>query len=124
MEKNAPPADVTEGEVISPLGQVRNLIEEVRALAEVEVDYVKARISYSGGILRKAGLFALLALLFLSSAVIALIIGLLLIVANYWGPIVATLVVVALFATAALGAALYARNTARKLKFEEDTGHG
>ena len=117
MEKNAPPADVTEGEVISPLGQVCNLIEEVRALAEVEVDYVKARISYSGGILRKAGLFALLALLFLSSAVIALIIGLLLIVASYWGPIVATLVVVALFAAAALGAALYARNTVRKLKF-------
>ena len=46
------------------------------------------------------------------------------IAASYWGPIVATLVVVALFAAAALGAALYARNTARKLKFEEDAGHG
>ena len=124
MEKNLPPADVTASEPASPLAQVRDLIDEVRGLAEAEVAYAKARISYSGGILRKAGLFALLAFLCFSAAIVALVLGLLLIAASFWGPLVATLIIVSLLVVATVGSALYARKTARKLKFEEGDSNG
>jgi hypothetical protein len=110
-EKETPP---------SPGAQISGLIGEVRALANAELDYAKARLSYSGGILRKAGIFAILAVVALSSAVVALILGILLIVASYFGPWIATIAVVITFGLAALIFAMIARNTARNLSFDGD----
>lgn len=117
MDKDTSPAEI---EHPSPTEQVRTLVDDVRALAAAEIDYAKARLSYSGGILRKAGIWAFLAIFFLSGAIVALILGLLLILSQYVGPWIATLLVVIGFALAAWGAALAARRTANNLKFDSE----
>jgi Putative Actinobacterial Holin-X, holin superfamily III len=124
MEKDSIPAEPVEEAAPSPADQVIALFGEVRNLAAAEMDYAKARLSYSGGVLRKAGLLAFLSLLALSGAAMALILGLLLIIASYFGPIVATLVVVITFAIATWVLAMAARNTSRNLKFDEDEKDG
>ncbi len=120
MEKDSIPAETVEQEASSPAEQVTALFGEVRSLAAAEIEYAKARLSYSGGVMRKAGLLALLSLLALSGAAMALILGLLLIVSSYFGPIVATLAVVTTFTVATWALGVSARNTARNLKFDED----
>jgi F0F1-type ATP synthase assembly protein I len=66
-----------------------------------------------------AGIYALFAILSLSAAAIGLVVGLLLITASYFGPWVATLIVVLVFGLAAWILALRARKTARALNFDE-----
>jgi hypothetical protein len=117
MEKDVSPAKNIAAEPPSPAEQVRGLVEDVRSLAEAEIDYAKARLSYSGGIVRRAGLWAFVALFSLSGAIIALILGLLLILTSYIGPWAATAIVVIAFALVAWGAAVVARRTANNLKF-------
>ena len=92
----------------------------MRSLAEAEWNYAKSRLSYSGGVARKAGLYALLAALALASAGVALILGILLIVSSYYGPWIATVSVVIVSGLAAFLFAISARNTARNLNFTED----
>lgn len=104
----------------SPRDQIAGLVSDVQSLAQAEWDYAKARLSYSGGVARKAGLYALLAIVALSSAGVALILGLLLIVTSYYGPWIATASVVILSSLAAFLFAISARNTARNLSFPED----
>lgn len=124
MEQNSSPAEDIDCAPPSPADQVRSLVSDVRALAEAEISYAKARLSYSGGILRKAGIWAFLAIFFLSGAIIALILGLLLILSLYLGPWIATATVVIGFTLAAWGAALVARRTANNLKFDEGSDNG
>ncbi len=121
MDENTSPADLDDNDAapLSPAEQVRTLVADVRALAEAEIDYAKARLSYSGGIIRKAGIWAFLAIFFFSGAIIALILGLLLILSQYLGPWLATAIVVVGFALAAWGAGQIARRTAYNLKFSE-----
>lgn len=123
MDNDTSPAADSEAVPPSPAEQVRTLVADVRALAEAEIDYAKARLNYSGGILRKAGIWAFLAIFFLSGAIIALILGLLLILNHYLGPWLATAIVVTGFALAAWGAGLVARRTANNLKFDDGDVH-
>lgn len=123
MENDTSPAGGTQTEPPSPAEQVRTLVADVRALAEAEIDYAKARLSYSGGIIRKAGIWALLAIFFLSGAIIALILGLLLILTALVGPLLSTFIVVVGFTMAAVVAGIVARRTANNLKFDEDPNH-
>jgi len=120
MNENESLVGPAEGDVQSPVAQVRALVDEVKALADAEIAYAKARIGYSGGIIRKAGQWALVSILLLAATAIALVLGILLIIAHYWGPVVATLTVVLFFAATAVLAAIYARNIARRLSFAED----
>jgi hypothetical protein len=124
MEKDASHADDVATDPQSPIDQVRGLVEDVRSLAEAEIDYAKARLSYSGGVIRKAGLCAFVALFSLCGAIIALILGLLLILTSYIGPWAATGMVVIAFALVAWGSALAARRTANNLKFGEGDPDG
>lgn len=124
MEQNSSPAEDIDPATPSPAEQVRALVSDVRILAEAEISYAKARLSYSGGILRKAGIWAFLAIFFLSGAIVALILGLLLILNLYLGPWMATTMVVIGFMVAAWGAALIARRTANNLKFDEGSDNG
>jgi Flp pilus assembly protein TadB len=103
-----------------PRAQIAELVNDVRNLAEAEWDYAKARLVYSGGVVRKAGLYALLSILALCGASIAMVLGILLIVASYFGPWVATIAVVAAFSLAAFVLAISARKTARNLSFAQD----
>ena len=122
MDKDSIPPIVQDDDAPSPRDQIAGLVSDVQSLAQAEWDYAKARLSYSGGIARKAGLYALLAIVALSSAGVALILGTLLIVASYFGPWIATASVVILSCLAAFLFAISARNTARNLSFTEDDG--
>ncbi len=124
MESDRIPPDFNTEDVSdlpTPRAQISALFQDVRSLAETEINYAKARLSYSGGIIRKAGIWAVLSLLFLVGAVIALILGLLLIVHSYWGPWVATVSIVLIFGLSAFFAALKARNMAQNLSFSENS---
>lgn len=123
-DKDAQLADDVATAQPSPIEQVRGLVQDVRSLAQAEIDYAKARLSYSGGIIRRAGLWAFVALFSLSGAIIALILGLLLILTSYIGPWAATGMVVIAFALVAWGSALAARRTANNLKFGEGDPDG
>ena len=120
MDKDSIPPIVQNDEAPSPRDQVAGLFSDVQSLAQAEWDYAKARLVYSGAVARKAGLYALLAIVALSSAGVALILGILLIVSNYFGPWVATASVVITSCLAAFLFAISARNTARNLSFNED----
>lgn len=120
MENDSIPPIVHDDDVPSPRDQIAGLVGDVQSLALAEWDYAKARLVYSGGVARKAGLYALLAIVALSSAGVALILGILLIVSNYYGPWVATASVVITSCLAAFLFAINARNTARNLSFNED----
>jgi hypothetical protein len=122
MDQNQPPPlveeDRNEGPP-SPHAQIAELVGDVRALAEAEWEYTLARLTYSGGVVRKAGIYALLALLAISAAAFALVVGTLLIIASYWGPWEATGITVAVFSFAAFLFSLRARSTAKNLSFAE-----
>ena len=124
MDKDTSPASDTEVAPPSPTEQVRTLVADVRALAGAEIEYAKARLSYSGGVIRKGGIFGFFGIFFLSGAIIALILGLLLILNHYVGPWWATAIVVVGFTLAAWGAGSAARRTANNLKFDEGDDHG
>lgn len=110
------PSDVSES---SAQEQIAALILDGRELVQTELAYYKGRINYSGELVKRAGLWASVALFCLFGAVIALILGILLIIAHYAGPIVATISVTLAFICAAIIFALYARANARKLAFPE-----
>lgn len=123
MDKDSIPPIVEADEIPSPREQIAGLVVDVQSLAQAEWNYAKARLSYSGGIARKAGLYALLAVVALSSAGVALILGILLIIASYFGPWIATASVVIVSVSAAFLFAVSARNTARNLSFTKDDGN-
>ena len=120
MDKDSIPPIVHDDEALSPRDQIAGLVSDVQSLAQAEWDYAKARLSYSGEVARKAGLYALLAIVAVSSAGVALILGILLIVNSYFGPWIATISVVFVCSLAAFLFAISARNTARNLSFTED----
>lgn len=124
MTQHSIPPETESEETLSPREQISGLVSDVRTLAEAEWEYARARLSYSGGVVRKAGIYALLAILALSAAAVALVLGILLIVASYFGPWVATIAVVLVFSFAAYLFAISARKTARNLNFAEDESDG
>ena len=73
MENDNIPPRVHNDEAPSPRDQIAGLVSDVQSLAQAEWHYAKARLSYSGGVARKAGLYALLAIVALSAAGVALI---------------------------------------------------
>lgn len=119
MTKDSIPPESRTEEPPTPGAQIAGLVSDVRDLAEAEWEYARARLSYSGGVVRKAGIYALIAVLLLSAAAIALVVGTLLIIASYWGPWAATALTVITFSFAAWACAVRARATARNLSFTE-----
>lgn len=123
MEKDIAPAlRDSDKEPPRPVEQIRGLVEDMKALAFAELDYAKARLGYSGGILRNAGIYAVVSLALMTGALIALILGVLLIAAEYLGIIGATALVVGVSLLLAVLFGMAARNTARKLSFKELQG--
>ena len=117
-EEQIPPE--TSADPVAPRAQIAGLIEDVKALAQAEIDYARARLSYSGAIAKRAGLFALLAFMVFGSACIALVIGTMLIIDHYWGPWAATIITVLSFALIALLLGLRAQAIAKRLDFGGD----
>lgn len=104
--------------------QLALLMADAKHLAKTELEYVKLRAAYSGGVAKKVGLYGAVAVAFGFCAVIGLVGGLLLVVDAYLGPIAATVSVTGLFAAIAIAAALMARSHARKLSFKDENDDG
>jgi Putative Actinobacterial Holin-X, holin superfamily III len=115
--------DIDEGiEPIQPREHVARLVGDFRVMAEAEVNYYRARFSYSAGIAKSTSLFVALALFCVMGAVTALILGLLLALAEVIGFIGATFCMTLLFIVVAALFAMAARNNVRKLSFPEIEG--
>ncbi len=104
--------------------QLALLMADVKHLAKTELEYVKLRAAYSGGVAKKVGLFGAISVAFGFCAVIGLVCGLLLIVDAYLGPIAATVIVTGLFVGIALAAALLAKSHAKKWSFKDENDDG
>ena len=99
--------------------QVTDLIEDVRLLAYAEVEYYRVKLSVNMAATKRIMTLFGLAVICGSTAVITLILGLLLILSNYLGPVAATAIVTG---TALLVAVLLmnmAIRRARKLPLDE-----
>ncbi len=107
---------------LSARDHVSALISGVRELAVIELDFYRARLSYSKKMVQRAGLFGLIAIFFLFAATIALVLGALLIAAAFFGPYFATLAVSAGFIAIATLFGLLAQANVRKLRFPELDG--
>jgi fatty acid desaturase len=107
---------------LSARDHVSALISGARELAVIELDFYRARLSYSKKMVQRAGLFGLIAIFFLFAATIALVLGALLIAAAFFGPYFATLLVSAGFIAIAALFGLLARANMRKLSFPELAG--
>jgi hypothetical protein len=99
--------------------QLTMLVQSGRQLIEAEIEYIQGRMIYSGQIVKQTGLLGALSLFSLFGAVIALILGILLVISSYMGPEIATLAVTISFAACAFLFALLARRSARKLAMPE-----
>ena len=100
--------------------QVTDLIEDVRLLAHAEVEYYRVKLSVNMAATKRIMTLFGLAVICGSTAVITLILGLLLILFNYLGPVAATAIVTG---TALLVAVLLmnmAIRRARKLPLDEN----
>ena len=100
--------------------QVTDLIEDVRLLAYAEVEYYRVKLSVNMAATKRIMTLFGLAVICGRTAVITLILGLLLILSNYLGPVAATAIVTG---TALLVAVLLmnmAIRRARKLPLDEN----
>ena len=99
--------------------QVARLVGDFRVMADAEISYYRARLSYSAGVAKWTSLFVALALFSLFGAVVALILGLLLALAELTGFLAATLCLTVGFILVAISFAWVARYNVRKLSFPE-----
>ncbi len=117
-ETAAPVADETEAK--SLISQVTGLIEDVRILARAEVEYYRAKLSVNMAATKRVVALAGIAILFGSMAIIALILGILLVLSDHFGPMAATGIVTGsalLVATITMSMAI---KRARKLPLDEN----
>ncbi len=109
-------------ETVSPRAQVAQLVDDFRTLAADEMGYYKARLVYSTAVAKWTGIYVAIALFALFGTVVALILGLLLILATWIGAGAATIIITLSFAAFALLFAQMARRSARNFSFPEIDG--
>ena len=100
--------------------QVTDLIEDVRLLAHAEVEYYRVKLSVNMAATKRIMTLFGLAVICGSTAVITLILGLLLILSNYLGPIAATAIVTGAALLVAVVTMNMAIKRAKKLPLDEN----
>ena len=111
-------ASEPKGPIGEAIDQVKDVVRDLRLLIEAEKAYLTQRIAYTRAQLVKLLLFGALAATFAVFMLFALIIGVLLILTELLGPLLATIITVGalLIITALLG--LACRNTVQRLKLK------
>lgn len=71
--------------------QMNDLVDDVRKLAEAEIEYYRIKLSVNLAATKTVLLLFSAAALIAIIAAVALILGILLILSHYWGPVAATL---------------------------------
>ena len=92
---------------------------QIRELVAAEMEYYQARLKYSKSVAKWTGLYLALAFCALLGSAVGLILGLLLILSAWFGPIIATVTVCGSFAVIGILLLLTARSNSRKLLFSE-----
>lgn len=101
--------------------QVSDLVEDARALALAEVEYYKTKLSVNMAATKTVLALFGIAVTMALTAIVALILGLLLIADYYLGPIAATALVTGSFILVAAILGKMAINRARKLPLSENS---
>lgn len=113
-------ADIhTAPDQTDPRTQIAQLADDVRQVLDAEMRYYRARFDYTRGVVTRAAGFGAMALGALLGAVIALVVGILLILSSALGPIAATVITVVLFGAIAAFCGCKARNWVQKVHFPE-----
>lgn len=100
--------------------QVTDLIEDVRILAHAEVEYYRAKLSINMAATKRVVTLAGIAIIFGSMAIIAFILGILLILSDYVGPMAATGIVTGSALLVAVITMTMAIKRAKKLPLDEN----
>jgi hypothetical protein len=108
-----------DAEPISVRADIEQLAEDFREFVSAEMQYYQARLKYSKSLAKWTGAYLAIALFMLLGAVVATILGILLIISSFIGPIWATVIVSLTFGCIGLCFAWLAQRTARKFKFTE-----
>ncbi|WP_373476511.1 phage holin family protein [Sphingorhabdus sp.] len=103
----------------SPVEQITLVLDDVRALVKAELRYFQSRLDYSRYVMKWSLLFGMIAIVTLSGAAIALILGTLLTLATHIGPGWATFVTVLGFLIIGLTSGFAARHWMKKVHFTE-----
>ncbi|NJM49657.1 MAG: phage holin family protein [Sphingomonadales bacterium] len=98
---------------------MKQLASEMRDFAQAEIAYYQARFAYSKAVAKRSAVYFSISIIAFFGAAIAFILGLLLILAHYFGPVFATLIVTGASISIALISAFLGRNNARNFKFPE-----
>ncbi|MEO9600668.1 phage holin family protein [Parasphingorhabdus sp.] len=109
-----------EADVKSLKSQVSDLIEDARILAHAEVEYFRTKLSVNMAATKRLLLLFGIAIISGTMAIIALILGLLLVLSDYFGPLAATGITAGsalLIATIMMSMAI---KRARKLPLDEN----
>ncbi|MGB5484070.1 phage holin family protein [Parasphingorhabdus sp.] len=126
LDDEQPPGEAAsngedEARVKSLASQVTDLIEDVRILARAEVEYFRTKLSVNLAATKRILLLFTVAVVVGIMAVIALILGLLLVLSDYFGPLAATGIVAGsalLIASVTMGMAI---KRARRLPLDENS---
>lgn len=100
--------------------QLSVFVGDVVNMAQAELNYYRARFAYSQSVAKRIGLFAIISVATFFAAIAAFIFGLLLILATYLGPAIATIIVTVAFLCIAVVAGLLARKATKSLSFRDD----
>ncbi len=89
-DSEAVPSTVPVAEEESIPSQVSNLLDDVRNLAQAEIEYYRVKLSVNMAATKTVLLLFSVAIIVGVTGAVALILGILLILSHYWGPVAAT----------------------------------
>ncbi len=116
LDKHLP---VTDAEDFSARQQLKIVASDVRALFDSEISYYKARISYTSKVAKWTGVYLLISACAFFGAVVASILGALLIAASFIGPFWGVICVVTVSLIVSIAFALLARSKSRDFLLPE-----
>ncbi|WP_422343855.1 phage holin family protein [Parasphingorhabdus sp.] len=89
-DEGAEPIDAPAEEDRSITGQIDGLVQDVRKLAEAELEYYRVKLSVNMQATKTILILFSVAIIVGVTGAVALILGILLILSHYWGPVAAT----------------------------------
>lgn len=99
--------------------RIKHIIFDFRDLVETELGYYRARFIYSQALAKRTIIQIAVALFALFGTIVAFILGTLLILASFIGPLFATICITFTFATVTIYFAILARRNSRNFSFKE-----
>ena len=112
-------APAGDAEARSLKSQLSGLVEDVRVLAYAEVEYYRTKLSVNMAATKRIVTLAGIGIIFAAMAVITLILGILLILADYVGPVAATAIVTGVTLLVAATTISVAIKQAKRLPLDE-----